>query len=76
MYVKITTSGPRRYVQLLESFRDEHGRVKKRTVATLGRIDQLGPELDSVIEGLQRIRGHEPVVPTALSASNLRFESV
>ena len=75
MYVKITTSGPRRYVQLLESFRDEHGRVKKRTVATLGRIDQLGPELDSVIEGLQRIRGHEPVAPTALSASNLRFES-
>ena len=75
MYVKITTSGPRRYVQLLESFRDEHGRVKKRTVATLGRIDQLGPELDSVIEGLQRIRGHEPLAPTPLSASNLRFES-
>jgi transposase len=75
MYVKITTSGPRRYVQLLESFRDERGRVKKRTVATLGRVDQLGPELDSVIEGLQRIRGHEPVAPTALSASNLRFES-
>ena len=77
MYVKITTSGPRRYVQLLESFRDENGRVKKRTVATLGRIDQLGPELDSVIEGLQRIRGQQPTgtAPGAISASSLRFES-
>ena len=37
MHVKITTSGPRRYVQLVESYRDDGGRVKKRTVATLGR---------------------------------------
>ena len=37
MHVKITTSGSRRYVQLVESYRDEAGRVKKRTVATLGR---------------------------------------
>ncbi len=36
MFVKITTSGPRRYVQLVESFRNEAGLVRKRTVATLG----------------------------------------
>ncbi len=30
MFVKVTTSGPRRYVQLVESFRDEAGLVKKR----------------------------------------------
>jgi transposase len=57
MFVKITTSGPRRYIQLVESYRDEAGRVKKRTVATLGRLDQLGGELDSVINGLLKVSG-------------------
>jgi transposase len=76
MYVKVTTSGPRRYVQLIESFRDDDGRVKKRTVATLGRADQLSGELDSVIDGLLKVAGREPAkqVP-AISASSLTFES-
>ena len=76
MYVKVTTSGPRRYVQLIESFRDGDGRVKKRTVATLGRADQLSGELDSVINGLLKVAGREPakLVP-AISASSLSFES-
>ena len=76
MYVKVTTSGPRRYVQLIESFRDDDGRVKKRTVATLGRADQLSGELDSVIDGLLKVAGREPakLVP-AISASSLSFES-
>ena len=39
MFVKITISGPRRYVQLVESYRDDAGRVKKPTIATLGRLD-------------------------------------
>ncbi len=46
MFVKVATSGPRRCVQLVESFRDGVGRVKKRTRATLGRLEQLGGELD------------------------------
>jgi hypothetical protein len=76
MYVKVTTSGPRRYVQLIESFRDDAGCVKKRTVATLGRADQLSGELDSVIDGLLKVAGREPakLVPT-ISASSLTFES-
>jgi len=76
MYVKVTTSGPRRYVQLVESFRDGDGRVKKRTVATLGRVDQLSGELDSVIDGLLKVAGREPskLAPT-ISASSLTFES-
>ena len=76
MYVKVTTSGPRRYVQLIESFRDDDGRVKKRTVATLGRADQLSGELDSVIDGLLKVAGRAPakLVP-AISASSLTFES-
>ena len=59
MFVKITTSGSRRYVQLVESYRDDAGRVKKRTVANLGRFDQLDGELDSVISGLLKITGRE-----------------
>lgn len=61
MHVKITTSGSRRYVQLVESYRDDAGRVKKRTVATLGRLDQVGGELDSVISGLLKVSGRDPL---------------
>lgn len=76
MYVKVTTSGPRRYVQLIESFRDDDGRVKKRTVATLGRADQLSGELDSVIDGLLKVAGREPAkLAPAISASCLSFKS-
>ena len=47
MFVKLTKSGPRSYVQLVEAYRDDAGRPKQRTVATLGRLDQMG---DSVPE--------------------------
>jgi hypothetical protein len=73
MFVKITQSGGRRYVQLVESYRDDQGRVKKRTVATLGRLDQLGPELDSVIAGLARVAGRP--VPEAAPPLSVSFES-
>lgn len=72
MHVKITTSGKRRYVQLVESFRDETGRVKKRTVATLGRADQVEGALDSVISGLMKITGRKP---GDSSAPSVTFES-
>ncbi len=74
MHVKITTSGSRRYVQLVESYRDEAGRVKKRTVATLGRAEQVDGSLDAVINGLLKITGREPmgVRPPAPTVS---FES-
>ena len=74
MHVKITTSGSRRYVQLVESYRDDAGRVKKRTVATLGRLDQLGGELDSVISGLLKVAGREPV-GAATPEPSVSFES-
>jgi transposase len=51
MYVKVTRSGPRRYVQLVESFRDEAGKVKQRTITTLGRLDvrQFGMAKEGLI---------------------------
>ena len=74
MYVKITRSGSRRYVQLVESFRDECGHVKKRTVATLGRIDQMDGALDSVINGLLKVAGREPLARKA-APPEVIFES-
>jgi hypothetical protein len=62
MHVKITASGPRCYVQLVESFRDDQGRIRKRTVATLGRLDQVGGSLDAVINGLLKATGRAPVL--------------
>lgn len=61
MFVKLTSSGSRRYVQLVESYRDAAGRVKKRTVATLGRLDQLDGALDAVIDGLSKVAGRKSV---------------
>ena len=59
MFVKLTKSGPRRYVQLVESFRDEHGRTRQRTIASLGRLEQLERHVDSVVQGLQRVTGRD-----------------
>ena len=41
MFVKVTKSGTRKYVQLVESYRAEDGSPKQRTVATLGRLDKM-----------------------------------
>lgn len=60
MFVKITKSGPRRYVQLVEAYRDSDGRPKQRTVATLGRLDQPGSGLESIVSGLARVTGGAP----------------
>ncbi len=73
MFVKVTRSGPRSYVQLVEAYRDDAGRPKQRTVATLGRLDQLNSELDSVIAGLLRATGKSS--PEAAPAPAVSFES-
>ena len=73
MFVKLTNSGPRKYVQLVEAYRDDAGRPKQRTVVTLGRLDQLDTELDSVISGLLRVTGKS--APAAVPAPTISFES-
>jgi Transposase DDE domain len=58
MYTKVTQSGGRRYLQLVEGFRDDAGKVRHRVVANLGRIDDLTPQkLDPLINGLNRVLG-------------------
>ena len=77
MFVKVTKSGPRRYVQLVEAYRDDAGRPKQRTVATLGRLDQLGgASLKSVHEGLSRILGLDAGHGTAAFESSRAFGDI
>ena len=73
MFIKLTRRGPNQYVQLVDAYRDDEGRPKQRTVATLGRIDQLNTELKSVISGLQRVTGQTPVVAAPVLPPILSF---
>ncbi len=75
MFIKLTRRGPNQYVQLVTAYRDDEGSPKQRTVATLGRIDQLNTELKSVISGLQRVTGQTPDVAGPVLPLNLSFES-
>jgi hypothetical protein len=58
MYTRVTTSGGRSYLQLVEGHRDEQGKVRIKVVANLGRLDKLTPgKLDPLINGLNRAVG-------------------
>lgn len=58
MFVKITTSGPRKYVKLVESYRDFAGVSRQRVVATLGRLESVAAgEASPLINGLLRAAG-------------------
>ncbi len=72
MFIKLTHSGARTYVQLVESFRDEAGKPRQRTLATLGRVDEAGGQVDSLLDALLRAKGRNP---GELSTPQVRFES-
>ena len=67
MFIKVTTSGGRRYAQLVESFRNESGQPRQRTLATLGRLEP-GGDVDRLIQALHRAQGHEDAGPGASAA--------
>jgi len=69
MFIKVTQSGGRRYAQLVESFRNEEGKPRQRTVCTLGRLEP-GGDVDTLIAALQRARG---IAPSAGALDHLRF---
>ncbi len=59
MYVKVTRSGPRKYVKLVEAFRDGKGKPKQRVVATLGRLETIeAGSANSLLNGLLRVTGN------------------
>ena len=68
MFTKLTRSGGHTYVQLVESFRDETGRPRQRTISTLGRLDEAGGQVDS------RVR-HQIPFPSVFEPSPLMKSS-
>lgn len=75
MFLKLTSSGGHRYVRLVESFRNEDGQPRQRTVATLGRLDEQGGPLDALLGGLLRAKGHQRAGLVQLPATALRVST-
>jgi len=86
MFFRIKPSGPRSYVQIVESFREE-GRVRQRVICTLGRTDELSGsgELAALLESGSRLvdgylafsahsRGEAPAVSCIRIGAPLIFE--
>lgn len=72
MFLKLTKSGGRQYAQLVESFRNEEGKPRQRTICTLGRLEP-GGDVDKLITALQRARGLD-ASPASNPLDGLRFE--
>ncbi|MGB4859693.1 MAG: IS1634 family transposase, partial [Dokdonella sp.] len=71
MFTRISRSGGRAYLQLVEAYRNEAGEPRQRMVANLGRLDQLtDKDLQPLIGGLQRALGR-----TSAPAPSIVFES-
>ena len=69
MFVRVNKSGKRRYLQVVEAYRNEAGQPRHRVVANLGRIDGMeGGHLDSLIRGLCRVAGRDD--PPALEITH------
>ena len=72
MFIKPTRSGGHTYLQLVESYRNEEGKTRQRTIATLGRLDESGGGVDALLGGILRAKG----LPAATGASpQVAFES-
>ena len=72
MFIKLTRAGGHSYLQLVESFRNEEGKPRQRTVATLGRLDETGGGVDSLLNGLLRAKG---LPACAAARPQVAFES-
>ncbi len=78
MFIKVSTSGGHRYARLVESFRNEDGQPRQRTLATLGRLSP-GGDVDRLIGALLQAQGRDPGLldaapgSTRACAADLRF---
>jgi len=73
MFIKLTRAGGHSYAQLVESFRNEEGKPRQRTVATIGRLDETAGAVDSLLNGLLRATGRQPLA--AHAPPQVQFES-
>ncbi len=73
MFVRINESGGRRYLQIVESYRNEAGKPRHRVVANLGRIDGMDDgHLDAMIRGLCRVAGRDEPAKLEISHAPAR----
>src|SRR5512138_2650215 len=79
MDLKVTRSGSRRYVQLVEAYRDpDSDQPKQRHLATLGRLEQLtAADVDGLINGLLRVTARPDLetLSQPISAEGTTFET-
>jgi hypothetical protein len=78
MFVKLTRSGGRRYLQLVESYRNDAGQPRQRTVATVGRLDEAGGAVDTLIDRLLAATGRQagaPVTAAPPAPPDIRFDA-
>ena len=78
MYPKLTTvtkaGSSYRYLQLVESYRDDQGRARQRLVLNLGRVDaDTRQDLVRLGRGLLRLLGEEALTPEDLRAEETRL---
>ena len=76
MFIKPTRSGGHTYLQLVESFRNDAGQPRQRTVATLGRLDEVGGGVDSLLAGLLRAKGLPAWRPTIILSAVLPHQGM
>jgi hypothetical protein len=63
MFLRTKSNGPRTYLQIVESFRDQ-GRIKQRVIATLGRLDDLrdSGQLDGLLASMAKFSDSAAVI--------------
>lgn len=65
MFVRITRSGSRSYVKIVEAHRDDMGVSRQRVVATLGRLEHVrAGSSRALVDGLLRVCGTPPPAGT------------
>jgi transposase len=68
VFIKVSSSGGHRYARLVESFRNDSGQPRQRTLATLGRLSP-GGDVDRLIRSLLQAQGRDPEIVNAASGS-------
>ncbi len=72
MFTRLSSSGGRTYLQLVEAYRTDDGATRQRVIANLGRLDKLEPKhLDPLINGLNRALGRavNPAQPVSYDSA-------
>ncbi len=60
MYIRASRSGGHTYLRLVDSYRDEDGRVQQRQIAQLGRAESFTEQsVETIVSSLRRLTGNE-----------------